>query len=123
MRKTSVARVYLRPRSADRGQIRINDRGFEEFFVRPRDRITVQTPFELTQTTDQFDVMVNVRGGGQTGQAGAARHGISRALLKFDPAFRPVLKKAGMLTRDDRQVERKKYGLSGARKRYQYSKR
>lgn len=122
-RKTSVARVYLRPRAGDRGEIRVNHRSFEDYFPRASARLVVMQPLEITSTTGQFDVIVNVMGGGLTGQAGAVRHGISRALLKVDGEYRAALKKAGFLTRDPRVVERKKYGLSGARKRYQYSKR
>jgi len=122
-RKSAIARVYLRPRAGDVGVIRVNDRSFEEYFPRPTARMLIMQPFELTSTVGRFDVLVNVRGGGLSGQAGAVKHGISRALLDVDPAFRPALKKAGMLTRDSREVERKKYGLAGARRRYQYSKR
>ncbi len=122
-RKTSTARVYMRARAGDRGLIRVNHRAFEEYFPRGTSRIVVQQPLEITNTNGQYDVIVNVKGGGASGQAGAVRHGIARALLKVDAEYRPALKKAGFLTRDSREVERKKYGLSGARKRYQYSKR
>jgi small subunit ribosomal protein S9 len=122
-RKNAVARVYLRPRAGETGLIRINDRSFEDYFPRPTARMMIMQPLELTQTVGRFDIQINVKGGGLSGQAGSVRHGISRALLKVDPAFRPVLKKAGFLTRDSREVERKKYGLAGARRRYQYSKR
>lgn len=122
-RKSAIARVYLRPRAGDVGVIRVNDRSFEEYFPRPTARMLIMQPFELTQTVGRFDVLVNVRGGGLSGQAGAVKHGIARALLDVDAGYRPVLKKAGHLTRDSREVERKKYGLAGARRRYQYSKR
>ncbi len=122
-RKNAIARVYLRPRAADSGSIRINDRAFEEYFPRPTSRMLIMQPLELTSTVGRFDILINVRGGGLSGQAGAVRHGISRALLEVDPGFRAILKKAGFLTRDAREVERKKYGLAGARRRFQYSKR
>jgi small subunit ribosomal protein S9 len=122
-RKNAIARVYLRPRASENGSIRINDRSFEDYFPRPTSRMLIMQPLELTSTVGRFDILINVRGGGLSGQAGAVRHGISRALLEVDPAFRAVLKKAGFLTRDAREVERKKYGLAGARRRYQYSKR
>ncbi len=119
-RKTAVARVYLKDGS---GNIFVNDRGFEEYFTRPSARMIINQPFELTNTLGKFDVYVNVCGGGYFAQANATKHGISKALLEIDPSFRLVLKKAGFLTRDSREVERKKYGKSGARKRYQFSKR
>lgn len=122
-RKSSVARVYLRPRKTDTGVITVNGRGFEDYFARPTSRMMIMQPLEATDTVGQYDIYVNVMGGGVTGQAGAVKHGITRALLKIDPEYRPVLKKAGHITRDSREVERKKYGMSGARKRYQYSKR
>ena len=122
-RKNAVARVYIRQRAADEGNIRVNDRSFEDYFPRPTSRMLIMQPLELTSTVGRFDIVINVRGGGLSGQAGAVRHGISRALLQVDPAFRPILKAAGFLTRDAREVERKKYGLAGARRRYQYSKR
>lgn len=122
-RKNSIARVYLRPRGGEAGTIRVNDRSFEEYFTRPTSRMLIMQPLELTDTVGRFDILVNVKGGGPSGQAGAVKHGISRALLSVDPAYRPVLKKAGFLTRDAREVERKKYGLAGARRRFQYSKR
>jgi small subunit ribosomal protein S9 len=122
-RKNAIARVYLRPRGGENGVIRVNDRSFEDYFPRPVSRLLIMQPLELTNTVGRFDIMVNVRGGGLSGQAGAVKHGIARALLEVDPAFRAVLKKAGHLTRDSREVERKKYGLAGARRRYQYSKR
>lgn len=122
-RKTSIARVYLRPRAGDEGVIRVNGRSFEDYFPRPTARMLIMQPLELTGAVGRFDILVNVQGGGLSGQAGAVKHGISRALLDVDPAFRSTLKKAGFLTRDSREVERKKYGLAGARRRYQYSKR
>jgi small subunit ribosomal protein S9 len=122
-RKNAIARVYMRPRAGDTGVIRVNDRSFEDYFPRPTARMMIMQPLELTSTVGRFDVLVNVHGGGASGQAGAVKHGISRALLDIDPAFRPILKKAGFLTRDSREVERKKYGLAGARRRFQYSKR
>jgi small subunit ribosomal protein S9 len=122
-RKNAIARVYLRPRASDTGVIRVNDRSFEDYFPRPTARMLIMQPLELTSTVGRFDISVNVKGGGLSGQAGAVKHGIARALLLVDAGFRPVLKKAGHLTRDSREVERKKYGLAGARRRYQYSKR
>ena len=122
-RKNAIARVYLRPRAGDEGTIRINGRSFEDYFPRPTARMLIMQPLELTSTVGRFDISINVLGGGLSGQAGAVKHGIARALLLVDPAFRPVLKKAGHITRDSREVERKKYGLAGARRRYQYSKR
>jgi len=119
-RKTAVARVWMRPGS---GEIVINKRPFEEYLPREADRATVLQPLKVTGTTEKFDVLVNVRGGGSSGQAGAIRHGISRALLVLDPDLREDLKKEGFLTRDSRMKERKKYGQRGARARYQYSKR
>jgi len=122
-RKNAIARVYIRPRTGDEGVIRINGRSFEDYFPRPTSRMLIMQPLELTSTAGRYDIAVNLRGGGLSGQAGAVKHGIARALLLLDPAFRPVLKKAGHITRDSREVERKKYGLAGARRRYQYSKR
>jgi len=122
-RKNGIARVYLRPRAGETGVIRINNRSFEDYFTRPTSRMLIMQPLELTSTVGRWDIYVNVQGGGPSGQAGAVKHGIARALLEVDPAFRPVLKKAGHITRDSREVERKKYGLAGARRRYQYSKR
>lgn len=119
-RKTSVARVYLTPGT---GNIVINKRGIDEYFGLETLKVTVRQPLVATETLDKFDVMVNVYGGGFTGQAGAIRHGIARALLKADPEYRPVLKKAGFLTRDPRMKERKKYGLKAARRAPQFSKR
>lgn len=122
-RKNAIARVYLRSRAGDTGMIRVNGRAFEEYFPRPSSRLLIMQVLELTSTVGRFDIMVNVQGGGLSGQAGAVKHGIAKALLDVDPAYRPVLKKAGHLTRDPREVERKKYGLAGARRRFQYSKR
>jgi small subunit ribosomal protein S9 len=119
-RKTSVARVFLRP---GQGQITVNKRTFEDYFPRESLRLMAAQPLELTNTIAQLDVSVNVAGGGLSGQAGAVRHGIARALLVFDANFRPQLKRAGFLTRDPRMKERKKYGQPGARKRFQFSKR
>lgn len=122
-RKTSVARVYLRPRAGDTGGIWINKRAFEEYFPRESARRLILQPLELTSTAGRFDIHINVYGGGLSGQAGAVKHAIARALIKEDPELRPALKKGGHLTRDSREVERKKYGLAGARRRFQYSKR
>jgi len=119
-RKTSVARVFLLP---GQGQITVNKRTFEDYFPREALRLMVAQPLELTGTSAQLDVRVNVGGGGLSGQAGAVRHGIARALLEFDENLRPQLKRAGFLTRDPRMKERKKYGQPGARKRFQFSKR
>lgn len=119
-RKSSSARVYLRP---GKGDITINNRPIDVFFGRETSRMVVRQPLELTEMLEKFDVMVNVNGGGITGQAGAIRHGITRALIEYDEALRSQLRKAGFVTRDARQVERKKIGLHKARKRPQYSKR
>jgi small subunit ribosomal protein S9 len=119
-RKMSVARVFLRQ---GKGIIKINDRSLEEYFGRETARMVVLQPFDLTQTKDSFDLEVNVQGGGSSGQAGAIRHGITRALMQVNSEFRSPLKKAGFVTRDPRAVERKKYGRHKARKRPQYSKR
>ena len=119
-RKKSIARVYLIPGN---GNIVINKRGIDDYFGLETLKVIVRQPLVATGTTDKFDVKVNVRGGGYTGQAGAIRHGISRALLQADADYRPVLKKAGFLTRDPRMKERKKYGLKKARKSPQFSKR
>ena len=119
-RKTSVARVYLTPGT---GNIVISKRNIDEYFGLETLKVTVRQPLVATETLDKFDVNVNVYGGGFTGQAGAIRHGISRALLKADAEYRPVLKKAGFLTRDPRMKERKKYGLKAARRAPQFSKR
>ena len=119
-RKTATARVFLMPGS---GQVVINQVDHQEYFKDKLQRNVVMQPLELTGHLDKFDVYVNVKGGGYTGQAGAVRLGISRALLEFDPDLRRTLRKAGFLTRDPRIKERKKYGQPGARKRYQFSKR
>jgi small subunit ribosomal protein S9 len=119
-RKTSVARVWLKQGS---GNIRVNKRAFEEYFPRETLRMIICQPLQLTNTLGTFDANINVGGGGPTGQAGAVRHGISRALLEFDEKLRGALKKAGLLTRDPRMKERKKYGQPGARSKFQYSKR
>ena len=119
-RKTTVARVWLKPGG---GTIEVNKRAFDEYFPRETLRMTVLQPFELTNTMGQFDVYVNVNGGGISGQAGAVKHGISKALLTYNEKYREVLKRAGFITRDPRVKERKKYGQRGARARFQYSKR
>lgn len=119
-RKTSVARVFLKP---GKGKISINERSLQEYFGRETARMIVLQPFDVTQTGGSFDIEVNVVGGGNSGQAGAIRHGITRALMQCNPDLRPPLKKAGFVTRDPRAVERKKYGRHKARKRPQYSKR
>ena len=119
-RKTATARVFLRPGT---GRISINNRTLENFFARETARMMVRQPLELTDTLEKFDIMVTVAGGGASGQAGAMRHGITRALMDYDETLRPELRKAGFVTRDAREVERKKVGLRKARKRPQYSKR
>ena len=119
-RKTSVARVFLRQ---GKGGIKINSRSLEDYFGRETARMVVLQPFDVTQTKGSYDIDVNVQGGGTSGQAGAIRHGITRALMESNPDFRASLKKAGFVTRDPRAVERKKYGRHKARKRPQYSKR
>ena len=119
-RKSSVARVYLVPGT---GKVMINKRDIDEYFGLETLKVIVRQPLTLTETVDKFDVLVNVKGGGYTGQAGAIRHGVSRALLEVDGDFRPVLKSNGFLTRDPRMKERKKYGLKKARKASQFSKR
>ena len=119
-RKTSVARVRL---SSGSGKVTVNGRAFENYFPTDSLRMVVQQPLVVTNNTDKFDVRVNVSGGGPAGQAGAVRHGIARALLLADAALRPSLKAEGLLTRDPRMKERKKYGQPGARKRFQFSKR
>jgi small subunit ribosomal protein S9 len=119
-RKTSVARVWMRPGS---GRIVVNRRAFEDYFPRETLRMIIAQPLAVTNTAGQFDVLASVQGGGPTGQAGAVRHGIARALVAFDQNLRQVLKKAGLLTRDPRMRERKKYGQPGARQKFQYSKR
>ena len=119
-RKTSVARVTL---SLGSGQFRINDRSLEDYFPRESLRSMIQLPLQLAGIAGRYDVRASLSGGGVAGQAGALRHGISRAVQVLDPGHRPVLKKAGLLTRDSREVERKKYGQRGARARFQFSKR
>jgi small subunit ribosomal protein S9 len=119
-RKTSTARVYLRP---GKGEITVNDRPLDRFFGRQTARMIVRQPLELMKLTDTFDVNVSVSGGGTTGQAGAIRHGLTRALMQYDETLRPGLRKAGFVTRDAREVERKKVGLRKARRATQFSKR
>ena len=119
-RKKSIARVYLVP---GKGDVIINKRNMDEYFGLETLKVIVRQPLVATETADKYDVMVNVKGGGYTGQAGAIRHGIARALLQVDNEFRPTLKKAGYLTRDPRMKERKKYGLKKARRASQFSKR
>lgn len=119
-RKTATARVFLRPGT---GKISINNRELDNFFGRETARMVVRQPLELTATVEKFDIYVTVLGGGVSGQAGAIRHGITRALMQYDETLRPALRKAGFVTRDAREVERKKVGLRKARKRPQYSKR
>jgi len=119
-RKTSTARVFIKSGS---GQIVVNDRPLDEFFGRETARMVVRQPLELVEMTDKFDIKVTVVGGGTTGQAGAIRHGITRALMEYDETLRPALRGAGYVTRDARKVERKKVGLRKARKRPQFSKR
>lgn len=119
-RKTSVARVWMKPGN---GNVLVNRRPLDEYFGRETLKMVLKQPLELTETVGRFDFLINVKGGGISGQAGAIKHGISKALLAVDPGLRPVLKKAGFLTRDSRIKERKKYGLRGARARFQYSKR
>jgi len=119
-RKRSIARVYLRP---GQGEIQVNKRAFEEYFPNEVLRHLVRQPLVHTETAEKFDIYVTVRGGGVSGQAGAVRHGVSRALVNYSSDLRDSLKKAGFLTRDARKIERKKYGQKKARKRFQYSKR
>jgi small subunit ribosomal protein S9 len=119
-RKTSTARVYLR---AGGGDFKINRKTFDQYFPNETLRMIIRQPLQLTETVNKFDVLINVRGGGPAGQAGAIRHGITRALLEFNADLRPALKQAGLITRDPRIKERKKYGQKGARKRFQFSKR
>ena len=120
-RKTATARVRLIPEGS--GLAVVNRKPLDDYFDREVMKMMIMQPFELTETVDKFDLHVNVRGGGKSGQAGAIRHGISRALLEMDPELRSILKKAGFLTRDARMKERKKYGQKGARARFQFSKR
>ena len=119
-RKTSTARVYLRPGG---GEVRINKKAFDQYFPNETLRMIIRQPLQLTETVNKFDLLVNVKGGGPSGQAGAIRHGITRALIEFNADLRPSLKQAGLVTRDPRIKERKKYGQKGARKRFQFSKR
>ena len=119
-RKTSTARVYLRPGA---GEVKINRKAFDQYFPNETLRMIIRQPLQLTETTNKFDILVNVEGGGPAGQAGAIRHGITRALIEFNADLRPTLKHAGLITRDPRIKERKKYGQKGARKRFQFSKR
>lgn len=119
-RKTSTARVYLRPGN---GEIKVNKREFENYFPNEALRMIINQPLRLTDTAGKFDIVINVVGGGNAGQAGAVRHGITRALLEYNGDLRPTLKKAGLITRDPRKKERKKYGQKGARARFQFSKR
>ena len=119
-RKTAVARTWLTPGG---GQIQVNHLSLDDYFYVPSARAAVLEPLRLTQTTDNFDIRVQVSGGGLAGQAGAVRHGITRALILYNPDFRATLKKAGFIRRDPRVKERKKYGQKGARARFQFSKR
>ena len=119
-RKEAIARTWLRTGT---GKIIVNGRSLDDYFSRETAKMVVLQPLELTETMGKFDILVNVSGGGLSGQAGAVKHGISKALLTYDPLLRPILKKAGFITRDSRIKERKKYGQKGARARYQYSKR
>ncbi|HEY6244870.1 MAG TPA: 30S ribosomal protein S9 [Pyrinomonadaceae bacterium] len=119
-RKTSTARVYLRPGS---GEVKVNQKPFDRYFPNETLRMIIRQPLQLTETVGKFDLVVNVTGGGPAGQAGAIRHGITRALIEFNADLRPTLKHAGLVTRDPRIKERKKYGQKGARKRFQFSKR
>lgn len=119
-RKTAVARVFMKSGS---GKIVVNDKPVDEFFSRETGRMVVRQPLELTQHMTTFDILVNVTGGGESGQAGAVRHGITRALIEYDATLKPALSKAGFVTRDAREVERKKVGLHKARRRKQFSKR
>jgi small subunit ribosomal protein S9 len=119
-RKSATARVYLR---AGGGDFTINRKAFDTYFPNETLRMIIRQPLQLTETVAKFDILINVRGGGPAGQAGAIRHGITRALLEYNADLRPALKKAGLITRDPRIKERKKYGQKGARKRFQFSKR
>jgi small subunit ribosomal protein S9 len=119
-RKSAVARVFMK---AGKGDIVVNDKPVDVFFSRETGRMVVRQPLTLTETLGKFDIMVNVTGGGESGQAGAVRHGITRALIEYDATFKTVLKQAGLVTRDAREVERKKVGLRKARRRKQFSKR
>ncbi len=119
-RKSATARVYLRPGA---GEVKVNHKAFERYFPNETLRMIIRQPLQLTETTNKFDLVINVAGGGPAGQAGAIRHGITRALLEYNADLRPTLKHAGLVTRDPRIKERKKYGQKGARKRFQFSKR
>jgi small subunit ribosomal protein S9 len=119
-RKTAIARTWIKPGT---GRVTVNGRDIDEYFTRETAKMVLRQPLQLTGTLGQLDVIVNVSGGGVSGQAGAVKHGISRALIEYDPAHRTVLKRAGFLTRDARKKERKKYGQRGARARFQFSKR
>ena len=119
-RKSATARVYLRPGA---GEVKVNHKAFDRYFPNETLRMIIRQPLQLTETTNKFDLVINVAGGGPAGQAGAIRHGITRALLEFNADLRPTLKHAGLVTRDPRIKERKKYGQKGARKRFQFSKR
>ena len=119
-RKSATARVYLRPGGGD---VQVNRKPFERYFPNETLRMIIRQPLQLTETTNKFDLVINVAGGGPAGQAGAIRHGITRALIEYDNDLRPALKHAGLVTRDPRIKERKKYGQKGARKRFQFSKR
>jgi len=119
-RKTSTARIYLRPGT---GNVLVNRKAFDAYFPNETLRMIIRQPLNLTETTNKFDILANVAGGGPSGQAGAIRHGITRALLEYNADLRPTLKHAGLITRDPRIKERKKYGQKGARKRFQFSKR
>lgn len=119
-RKTSTARVYLRPGD---GRVQVNRKPFDNYFPNETLRMIIRQPLNLTETANKFDIVVNVAGGGPAGQAGAIRHGITRALIEYNSDLRPTLKQAGLVTRDPRIKERKKYGQKGARKRFQFSKR
>ncbi len=119
-RKSAVARVFMKP---GKGDIIVNDKPVDQFFSRETGRMVVRQPLELTEMMGKFDFMVNVYGGGESGQAGAVRHGITRALIDYDANLKPTLSKAGLVTRDAREVERKKVGLRKARRRKQFSKR
>ncbi|MBT4483561.1 MAG: 30S ribosomal protein S9 [Candidatus Latescibacteria bacterium] len=119
-RKNAVARVRIKQGN---GEITVNGKEASAYFCRPTSILLIEQPLELTEMTGKFDITANIRGGGLSGQAGALRHGITRALINMDPELRPVLKRAGLVTRDSRVKERKKYGLAGARRAYQFSKR
>jgi len=119
-RKSAVARVFLRP---GKGNIQVNGKAVDDFFSRETGRMVVRQPLEASNHHTTFDILVNVKGGGESGQAGAVRHGITRALISYDAELKPLLKKAGLVTRDAREVERKKVGLHKARRRKQFSKR